>query len=79
MKGETLDDYDWVADIFPLPSDALPTCGKRTDLFKKQRVHDYVYMGRDVRHGGEKGWAIEMDVFACIKCGHDRAHTIKDE
>lgn len=72
-----IDDYDWTTDLFPLPSDDLPTCGNRKDLPKKQRVHHYVYMGTDVRHGGSGGWNIEMDIYACVICGRDVSKSIK--
>jgi hypothetical protein len=77
MHNESMNYEDLPPDHFPLPSDDLPSCGNRKDLFKKQRVHAYVYLGRDVRHGGEKGWAIEMDVYACAKCGRDVSRTIR--
>lgn len=51
-------------------------CGLRTDLPKKQRVHHYVLLGRDVRNGAERGF-IEGNVFACARCGNDK-FTRKD-
>jgi hypothetical protein len=63
---------DWT--IFPLDNPSIP-CGLRTDLPKKQRVHHYIPMGRDIRNGGEKGF-IELEIYACEKCGHDKAKKI---
>lgn len=46
-------------------------CGLRTDLPKKERVHNYVELGRDVRNGADRGF-IEGTVFACARCGADK-------
>jgi hypothetical protein len=45
-------------------------CGNRKDLPKKQRVHDYVSLGVDIKNRGEKG-ICEVIVFACSRCGRD--------
>jgi hypothetical protein len=63
---------DWT--IFPLDNPSI-SCGLRTDLTKKERVHHYIPMGRDVRNGGEKGF-IELEIYACERCGHDKAKKI---
>lgn len=76
---ENVAPYDWVTRHFPIPPENTPTCGNRADLPKKQRVHQWEYLGTDVRHGGEKGWNIEMDIYACVICGRDKQTKIKDK
>ena len=54
---------------FPI-QDAPVTCGLRTDLPRKQRVHDYVSLGKDFKNKGIAG-ICEVIVFACSVCGRD--------
>lgn len=59
----------YTASWFPI-ADAPVTCGLRTDLPRKQRVHDYVSLGKDTKNAGEAG-ICEVIVFACSVCGRD--------
>jgi hypothetical protein len=59
----------YVAQWFPI-QDAPVTCGNRKDLPRKQRVHDYVSLGIDVKNKGTLG-IVEVIVFACSICGKD--------
>lgn len=59
----------YTARWFPI-TDAPVTCGLRTDLPRKQRVHDYVSLGKDFKNQGELG-IVEVIVFACSTCGKD--------
>lgn len=52
-----------------IPGDVI-TCGLRTDLPRKQRVHDYVSLGLDFKNKGEAG-IVQVIVFACTVCGRD--------
>jgi hypothetical protein len=60
---------DWT--MFPLDNPEI-SCGLRRDLPKKQRTHQYIPLGRDIRpvSGGVTG---EVEVFACRRCGKDKA------
>lgn len=46
-------------------------CGNRTDIPKKLRVHDYQFLGEDMRNGAAAGF-IHGNVSACRKCGMDK-------
>lgn len=46
-------------------------CGLRTDLPKKERVHDYVELGPEMRNGADRGF-INGTVYACYRCGMDK-------
>lgn len=55
-----------------LPVDpAAVTCGLRTDLPRRERVHRYAELGYDVRHAGDGGRRMTR-IRACVRCGHDR-------
>jgi hypothetical protein len=54
-----------------LPPGDTVKCGNRTDLPKKQRVHQYQSLGIDVRNGAAKGF-LEGEVLACTACGMDK-------
>jgi hypothetical protein len=47
-------------------------CGLRTDLPKKQRVHQYVELGPDLRNTGTELGFIPGYVYACAQCGADK-------
>lgn len=47
-------------------------CDNRTDLPKKQRVHEYVELGADARNSGTASGYIEGFVYACARCGTDK-------
>lgn len=64
---------DWV--IFPL-ANPQTTCGLRSDLPKKERVHHWVNLGPDIRNSGEEGF-IELEISACSRCGKDSARKTK--
>jgi hypothetical protein len=51
-------------------------CGLRTDLPKKERIHQYVELGLDVRNYEDRG-AIEGIVSACARCGTDKFKRAK--
>jgi hypothetical protein len=59
-----------VFKIFPVPG-WTTKCGLRTWLPKKERIHNYVELGRDVRNGADRGF-IEGTVYACQVCGMDK-------
>ena len=59
----------YTATWFPVPGEMI-TCGLRTDLPRKQRVHDYVSLGPDFKNKGTEG-ICEVLVFACTVCGRD--------
>jgi hypothetical protein len=61
---------DWT--IFPLENPSI-SCGSRKDLFKKQRRHHWIPLGRDIRFG------IEVEVYACERCGKDETRKINDD
>ena len=48
------------------------TCGLRTDLPKKQRVHLFAELGPEQRNTGTEAGYIPGYVYACVNCGHDR-------
>jgi hypothetical protein len=66
-----------IIDLFPL-QDPLIKCGLRLDLPKKQRRHEFAELGLDARHAGDGSFQ-EVIVFACIRCGTDRIHKVKEE
>jgi hypothetical protein len=55
---------------FPLAQPVPASCGLRADLPKRDRVHDWAYLGTDPRHT-EAGFR-ELHVSACRACGRDR-------
>lgn len=57
--------------LFPVPGDRVK-CGNRLDLPKKQRRHDWVTLGPDVRNRGSRGFE-EVEIRACRECGTDKA------
>ena len=59
----------YTAQWFPVDGDMI-TCGNRKDLTRKQRVHDYVSLGKDFKNKGIAG-ICEVIVFACSVCGRD--------
>lgn len=61
---------------FEFPPGNTVTCGKRVDLPKKQRVHDYRDAGQDVRHRFDGAFRL-CDVRICIVCGHDDEKVVK--
>lgn len=61
---------DWT--IFPLDNPSI-SCGLRKDLFKAQRRHHWIPLGRDIRFG------VEVEVFACERCGKDEMRKINDD
>lgn len=64
-----------VAAYFPVQGWRLK-CGLRKYLPKKERVHDPVRLGTDVRNGGSTGF-IHGTVYACCNCGFDRFRAWK--
>lgn len=56
--------------ILPVPGDRVK-CGLRTDLPKKQRRHEWLSLGIDLRRQGD-GTIAEFEVFACLECGTDK-------
>lgn len=60
-----------VAGHFPVRGWRMK-CGNRTDLPKKQRVHEYVELGADQRNSGTAEGYIQGYVYACYRCGTDR-------
>lgn len=68
MMDETDDDATM---LFPVPGGRVK-CGNRTDLPKKQRRHDWVTLGPDVRNRGSRGFE-EVEIRACRECGTDKA------
>lgn len=69
MTEEQLEELT-IMSLFPLAEASEVTCGNRTDLPKKERTHQLVKLGKDMRNKGEKGY-IERDVYACARCGRD--------
>jgi hypothetical protein len=67
----------WEDPSAPLIDGNTVTCGNRTDLPKKQRVHTWVALGRDVRNGATRGF-IEGIVSVCDQCGRDKFNRIKE-
>lgn len=65
--------------IGDLPPFETVKCGNRTDWPKKSRVHDWTILGRDVRRGGSDGVPIEGIVSACMVCGTDTFHKMKEK
>lgn len=55
---------------FELPPSGAVSCGNRTDLFRKQRVHAWRDAGRDIRWQFDGTFAV-VDVKICITCGKD--------
>lgn len=58
-------------DLGDLPAPSPVKCGNRLDLPKKQRRHDYRYMGMDERTT-EPGSKALMHIAVCITCGVER-------
>ncbi len=56
--------------LFPVDGKAI-TCGKRTDMPRKQRRHDYIPMGDDFTNKAEEG-IVQVPVWACGRCGRDK-------
>jgi hypothetical protein len=52
----------WMGDV---------SCGLRADLPKKKRRHYWAYLGPDWANHGEQG-IVQVDVFACLRCGKDK-------
>lgn len=52
------------------PEGGTPSCGNRTDLFKKQRRHIWLDAGTDVRHMGDGSYGMAR-VRICARCGKD--------
>lgn len=52
-------------------------CGLRTDLPKKERVHDYASLGPEQRNSGTARGYIHGTVYACARCGMDRFRAWK--
>jgi len=52
-------------------------CGLRTDLPKKERVHDYVTLGPEQRNSGTARGYIHGTAYACARCGADRFRAWK--
>lgn len=46
-------------------------CGLRTDLPKKQRVHDYVKFGIEQRNTGTSHGYMHGNLRVCFRCGMD--------
>jgi len=68
-------DPDLIPDLDPdsyelAPGDAV-SCGLRSDLPKKQRVHVRLHAGPDVRHNPGTGAFEEVRIFICARCGRD--------
>jgi hypothetical protein len=59
---------DWTT--FPLDNPQT-TCGLRTDLPKKERAHQFIPLGLDIRNMGSAGFTVR-DIFACQRCGKDQ-------
>jgi hypothetical protein len=59
---------EWM--MFPLDNPQI-TCGLRLDLPKKERTHQLIPLGRDIRNMGSAGF-LERDIFACRRCGKDQ-------
>lgn len=58
------------------PGDAIK-CGNRTDLFRKQRVHQWQELGEDIRNGFARGFVTGI-VSACSRCGLDKFERYTD-
>lgn len=52
-------------------------CGLRTDLPKKDRIHDYVRFGSEQQNSGTAAGYIHGTVYACYKCGMHRFRAWK--
>jgi hypothetical protein len=58
------------------PAGDAVSCGNRTDLFKKQRRHDWRSMGLDICHGGDGRYSPAL-VKVCIQCGAGHASILQ--
>jgi hypothetical protein len=58
----------------PVAADAVK-CGLRLDLPKKQRRHDFRYLGVDFRTS-EPGSKTEQHVAVCPRCGTERRSRV---
>lgn len=52
-------------------------CGLRTDLPKKERIHDYVKLGPEQQNSGTSAGYFHGTVYACFKCGMHRFRAWK--
>jgi hypothetical protein len=52
-------------------------CGLRTDLPKKERIHDYVKLGQEQQNSGTSAGYIHGCVYACFRCGMHRFRAWK--
>jgi hypothetical protein len=59
---------DWI--MFPLDNPQI-TCGLRLDLPKKERIHQLIPLGRDIRMT-TAGTVSELEISACRRCGKDK-------
>lgn len=64
-------------DLFPLEHPMI-TCGNRLDLPRRQRVHQWVALGTDVRNCAARGF-MDVQVYACSLCGRDKFSRGEDE
>lgn len=58
---------------FSLPSGESVSCGLRKDLPKKERRHEKLDAGMDVRHS-DAGYFLLMRIYICARCGRDEMH-----
>jgi hypothetical protein len=65
-----------IASHFPVQGWRMK-CGLRTDLPKKERVHEYVKLGTEQRNSGTASGYIHGTVYACYRCGADRFRAWK--
>ena len=71
QAAEDLTVAEQLWELLPVDPAAI-SCGLRTDLPKKQRVHKFAELGTDVRHSGADGRARMTRVRVCVRCGADR-------
>jgi hypothetical protein len=67
---------DEVAAHFPVQGWRMK-CGLRTDLPKKERLHDYVKLGTEQRNTGTSHGYMHGELYACYRCGMDRFRAWK--
>lgn len=61
---------DVIIRHFPVPGTEI-TCGSRTWLYRRLRVHLWVPLGFDTANKGTEG-ICEVLVYACWTCGKDK-------
>lgn len=70
MDRSTLDVTTWEPPV------AEFSCGNRRDLPKRERRHDWLDAGDDVRHHGS-GYFLLSKIRICSRCGRDSATPLE--